>query len=477
MKISLINNIPDRLDVLAIPCPKNLVGVPNNYKDLIRPRIKSKDFKAEPGESIVLYPEKKKMPTRLLIVGLGDDKKIANLSWRKAGGAITRALSLMPVKNVGSLALNKISKVELESFVEGLAVGDYALKSQAKKGEPRPEELKLIGQVGQESLVKRVVGLMDGVLLTRRLANAPAGDMNPERMEEEVLELAKLPGVEVEIWDDEKLKKEKMNCIRAVGQGSQYAPRLAIIRYRVKDLNKATALVGKGVCFDSGGYNLKPTGSIENMYEDMTGAATVIGVMKALANSRAKMSVVALTPIVENLVSHNAYKPGDLLTARNGKTIEVTNTDAEGRLILCDTLALVSEWKPKRIIDVATLTGAALVAIGDRFSGLFTSDDKLADALLKAGNDVDEPFWRLPLHPDYASWMEGTRSDLRNTSKSRWAGASTAAEFLRNFVDEKISYAHIDLSASMPQFTSPPDIDGCSGSGVRALMQYIKKAG
>jgi leucyl aminopeptidase len=181
-------------------------------------------------------------------------------------------------------------------------------------------------------------------------------------------------------------------------------------------------------------------------------------------------------PIVENLVSGSAYKPGDILTARNGATIEVNNTDAEGRLILADALALASEWKPRRIIDVATLTGAALAAVGDRFNAVLSSDDRLVTDLMTAGERTFEPMWRLPLHVDYARWMEGKRADLRNIARvPGLAGASMGAEFLRTFVSKEIPYAHIDLAASMQHDASPPDVDGCNGWGVRMLVEFLAK--
>lgn len=470
--------VPEHSEFIALPCTRSLVGVPRAYRALVRPLLRAKDFSAKEGEALLLFPRGRGLARRVLLVGLGDASRAS--AWRHAGGVIARKIVDGTFTAPSVLVPIGTKPVLLDALAQGMYLGQWKLKRSRddakRRALPEGSAITVVTSVnGASAILERSRVVSSGILEARRLANTPAGLLQPEDLEREVRQLAQLRGVEVEVWDAARLGKERMGCILAVGQASQHAPRLAIVRCNAPDPRQAIVLVGKGVCFDSGGYNVKTTPSIEDMYVDMAGVATIVGALRIMQQQPRRVPVIAVFPIVENLISGNAYKPGDILTARNGLTIEVNNTDAEGRLILADALALASEWKPRCIIDVATLTGAALVAVGDRFNAFYTSDDALATELLDAGLRTDEPNWRMPLHPDYARWIEGKRADLRNLSRmGTLASASAAAEFLRKFVDEKIPFAHLDLSAAQQHDVKPPDIDGCNGTGVRMLVEFLR---
>ncbi len=465
-------SIPTGTDLLLVAVPQGLRGVPSALASLVRPRVRAKDLDLKPGSTLTLFPEKRGLPMRIIVVSLGD-ATVPNA--RRCGGVMGRKLAEMKGATSPAVLFPRgLSRDVLQALTEGLILGQWQLKTT--KVQPKTATLPVIAGPDGDAALRRAVIVAGGILGTRRLANAPAAVVHPDSLEAEIRTLAELPGVVVEVWDAARLEKERMGCILAVGKASVHAPRLAIIRMYAPDPRKATVVVGKGVCFDSGGYNLKSSGSIEEMYDDMTAVATILGTLRILSARRVRTPIIAVLPIVENLISGHAYKPGDILTARNGTTIEVNNTDAEGRLILADALALVSEWKPRRIVDLATLTGAALAAVGDRFNAVLSTDDRLVDELMAAGERTFEPLWRLPLHADYATWMEGKRADLRNIARvPGLAGASMGAEFLRKFVSPTIPYAHIDLAASMQHDAAPPDVDGCNGWGVRMLADFLAK--
>ncbi len=317
-----------------------------------------------------------------------------------------------------------------------------------------------------------------GVFLARDLVNEPPNVLYPDSYAKRIKEQLKPLGVDIEILDDKKMRKLGMGAILAVGQGSDNPPRMVVMRWNgdKTSTDAPLAFVGKGVTFDTGGISLKPGAGMEDMKMDMGGSAAVVGLMKSLALRKAKVNVVAIVGLVENMPSARAYRPADIITSYSGKTIEVLNTDAEGRLVLADALSYVQKiYKPSLIIDLATLTGAMLVSLGHEYCGTFVTDDALWEQMERAGKASDEKLWRMPLDEVWKKDMEGTMSDTQNMSKSgRWAGSCTAAGFLWHFVEEGTPWAHMDI-AGTAWIKSDKDITPKYGTGfgVRVLDRFV----
>jgi leucyl aminopeptidase len=307
----------------------------------------------------------------------------------------------------------------------------------------------------------------------RDLANTPAGDLYPEVFAEIAVKLAKQHKIHCEVMDVPALEKGGFRSVLAVGQGSVRPPRVVKMEYKPKEKpKKHIILIGKGVCFDSGGLSIKDASNMETMKDDMTGAAIVLATMVACAQLEAPVQVTGLMGLVENMVSGNSYKPGDVIRTRSGKTVEVLNTDAEGRLVLADLLHYATELGADHIVDLATLTGAALVAMGDAVSAVMGTDQKLVDRLLDAGSAAGEHLWQLPLVEEYAELLKSPLADLKNITGSRWGGTITAGLFLREFAGEA-SWAHLDLSGSWSSKERDYRTHGASGEGPRFLLEWL----
>jgi len=320
--------------------------------------------------------------------------------------------------------------------------------------------------------------LGDAANYTRALVNEPGNVITPESLAEEAKKLAKEYGFECTVFDEKKLEKNRMVGILTVGRGSKNPPRFIHLAYRPKKAKRKVVLVGKGVTFDSGGLNIKPEQFMKTMKSDKAGACAVLGIMKAVGELKPDVEVHGLIPTVENMPDGKAYRPDDIIVYRNGKSVEVHSTDAEGRLILADALIYGSELEPDLMIDMATLTGACVVALGNYTSGLFTDDEKLARELLSLSERSGEKMWRLPLDEDLKEEIKGQYADIQNVGKSRYGGAITAALFLQNFVDgEKVkSWAHLDIAG--PAFLSSPwkyYSAGATGQPVRTLAEFLLK--
>ena len=315
----------------------------------------------------------------------------------------------------------------------------------------------------------------------RTLSNTPGGDMTPVKLAAAARKAASGLPVRVTVFDEKKMKQLKMGALLGVGQGSKEPSRFIIMEYwgKGKGKERPTMLVGKGVTFDTGGLSLKPSQYMTEMMMDMSGGAAAIHTLTTLARLKANKNIVALIPTVENSLSGESYRPGDIVTSMSGKTIEVLNTDAEGRLILADALTYAKKYKPKMVIDIATLTGAAVVALGERASGLFTQHDGLADQLFQIGQRVGDPVWRLPLWREYESDMKGTFGELTNihNKDSKYGGALTAAAFLAHFTKDYAKdclWAHIDIAPRMTSIEEDQYSKGAIAAPVRLLAEYLK---
>jgi len=320
--------------------------------------------------------------------------------------------------------------------------------------------------------------IKEGVFLSRDLVSEPPNVLNPKKYTEEIKKLTKL-GLKVEILNEAKLKKLGMNSLLGVGQGSENETFLVIIKWNGAKANfgKPLAFVGKGVCFDTGGISLKPPKFMEEMKYDMGGSAVVVGLMKSLALRKAKVNAVGVVGLVENMPDGNAQRPGDIVKSYSGKTIEVLNTDAEGRLVLADALTYTEKkFNPKFIIDLATLTGAIIMALGEEYAGLFSNNDELSENIFKASENVNEKVWRLPLHKNYDRLIDSPIADVQNINYVGGAGSITAAQFLQRFILKNTPWAHLDIAGmAFSKKAANLNPGGATGFGVRLLNNLIKE--
>ncbi|NOZ33002.1 MAG: leucyl aminopeptidase, partial [Alphaproteobacteria bacterium] len=411
---------------------------------------------------------------RLLVLGMGKlDEKSAGDGFAKLGaGLVARLKSLRVAKAVVVLDGPEFNPEAIAGLVAGMRLRHYEFdKYKSKKPDddtPQPpDKLGVTLVVGEKRATDKAIANRDavteGTLLARTLSNEPANVLGPAEFATIANRLAD-HGLEVEVFDDDRLAELGMGALLSVAQGSARPARLVVLEWRgAKKSSAPVAFIGKGVCFDSGGISIKPAGGMGEMKGDMGGAAAVVGLMKSFALRKAKLNAVGVIGLVENMPDGKATRPGDIVTSMSGQTIEVDNTDAEGRLVLADALWYTEDrFKPRFMIDLATLTGAVMVALSHVHAGLFTPDDGLADQIEKAGIASGETVWRLPLNPAYDKMINSRFADMKN-SGGRWGGASTAAQFLKRFVRD-VAWAHIDVAGTA--FGAPStDINRSWGSG------------
>jgi len=318
--------------------------------------------------------------------------------------------------------------------------------------------------------------LVEGTILTKDLVSEPGNILYPEEYAKRILSLKKL-GIKIKIYNEREMKKMGMGALLGVGQGSTRQSYLVTMEWNgINKKNKPLAFVGKGVCFDTGGISLKPAKFMEDMTYDMAGSAVVVGLMKNLALRKAKVNAVGVVGLVENMPDGNAQRPGDIVKSYSGQTIEVLNTDAEGRLVLADAITFTEKkFKPKFIIDLATLTGAIIVALGSEYAGLFSNDDKLSKQIYDAGEKVGEKVWRMPLNKNYDKLIESKKADMQNINYVGGAGSTTAAQFLQRFILDKTPWAHLDIAGmAFSKYGGALNSGGATGYGVRLLNQLIE---
>jgi leucyl aminopeptidase len=414
---------------------------------------------------------------RILLVGTGANP--AMLGRAEAGGKAAQELAgeAAPVTIAGSF-----SGAEAADVAYGYALGQYRFdryKTVDKKAPPA-DAVTLVGgdaAAARAAFAGHHAPLVDGVRLSRHLANEPANVIYPESFVAEVRKaFANTPNVTIEVLDEAAMRRQNMGSIVGVGQGSPRGSRLMIVRYRGAGSAAAPlAMIGKGITFDSGGISLKPGAGMWAMKADMSGAASVMGAALSLAKSRAPVHVVAVAALAENMPDGNAQRPGDIVRSWSGKTIEVLNTDAEGRLVLADANEYVADkYVPRAIVNIATLTGSIVGALDEQFAGLFARDEVLAAQLITAGEASGERLWRMPLHPKYAEKMKSDIADIRNIAPGAGPGASLGAHFIGFFVDEKMPWAHLDIAGVNDASGSPLVPKGQSGFGVRLLDQLAR---
>jgi leucyl aminopeptidase len=413
-----------------------------------------------------------------LVVGLGKREELDAGTLFRAAATAARQLAAKPRSRVAFIADDTWPTPLSEQAVAGAATGMVGqdLYRSEKKRTPFGATVWL-GTPAEA--VARGIAIADGVNLARRLVNMSPDHLYPQSFSEEAAAIAGRTGMEIEIWDEDQLARERCHAMLAVGRGSTRPPRLVILRHRGAgrpDAAPDLALVGKGVTFDSGGLSLKPSDSMLTMKCDMAGGAAVLAAAATIAALDLPVNLVAAIGLVENMTGPAAYKLGDVITARSGTTIEIHNTDAEGRVVLADVLDVVCGFGPKRIIDAATLTGACMVALGTDVAGLFANDQALCDGLAAAARRVGEPVWQLPMYPDYDEQIKSEVADIKNVGDGRWGGAITAAKFLERFV-RGIPWTHVDIAG--PAFAEKPKPwtdGGGTGAMVRAFVEFARNA-
>ena len=424
----------------------------------------------------------KKSPN-VLVCGLGDRKKISNESLRNA--AASAVLSAASKKIVSLFfAVPVIDAMDHEDsfrfIAEGMLLANYTFdryKSDKEKTKVL-EKIEFLADIpSADKILKEVEVIAENTHLCRDLVNDTADEVNPVSFAKLARQIASKAGMKCTVLDKKGIEKKKMGLILAVNRGSAVPAHVVILEYRGDSKSKKVfGLVGKGITFDSGGMNLKPSGSMETMRMDMAGAAAVLYTMKTLAELKVKKNVSAVIPLTENMVSSTSFRPGDIFTAYNGKTVEIGNTDAEGRLILADALSYMEkEIRPDVIIDAATLTGACVVTFGETVAAYLSTDDEIAGILEDASKNTGEKLWRLPFFDDYDDRMKSEVADLNNMAAEKNAGTISGAVFLRNFV-EKTKWAHIDIAGtawySKQRGYRPKN---ATGYGLRLLVEVIKK--
>jgi leucyl aminopeptidase len=442
------------------------------------------DFSGKAGSSVDLLTPEGTPYDRLVAIGTGKVSALSEYAWLRIGGSIFAALRKpTEVAVILDLPGMTVSAADAANAAAGILLRAYAFEKyktrkddNSEKASPRQAKITIHcpDPAGARKAFAAMDAVTNGVTLARDLVNEPANALGPVEFAARARELEKL-GVKVEVLTEKEMKKLGMGALLGVAQGSARPPRLVVMEWNGgKAKDKPVAFIGKGVTFDTGGNSMKPAAGMEDMKGDMGGAAAVTGLMHALAARKAKVNVVGIIGCVENNVDGNAQRPGDIVTSMSGQTIEVLNTDAEGRLVLCDALWYCNErFEPKFMINLATLTGAIMVALGQYHAGLFSNNDELAARLFNAGQSTQERVWRMPLGPDYDKLIESKNADMKNIG-GRYGGAIIAAQFLQRFVKDT-PWAHLDIAGTA--MGSPAnDINQSwgSGFGVRLLDRLVR---
>jgi len=452
--------------------------------------IKNEQFLPKEGHICSYYTGDKIPAPILVMIGVGKKADFSNEKIRNASAILVRFTkkTKKPILSIdldaGILANKDIQNMS-KIISEGLLLGNYKFdkyKTLNKKSNLQVEEVWLL--TTPSKIQHCANGIENGILtsqatnFTRNLVNEPSSITTPLYLATVAKNMAKKSNIKVEIWDEKLCRKMGLNAYLAIAQGSSVTPKFIKLTYknsiRLKNGQKPKiVLIGKALTFDSGGLSLKDAKSMENMKLDMAGGATVLGIFSILEKLKLKADIIGLIPACENMPGNNAVKPGDIVTAKNGKTIEILNTDAEGRVVLADALSVASELKPDMIIDLATLTGACMVALGEDIAGLFTNNKDLKNKLLQSASITGGKFWELPLEKNYKDLIKSDIADLANVAKTRYGGAITAAIFLEEFVGN-IPWIHLDIAG--PAFAEkdlPLIAKGGSGFGVRTLIQFL----
>ncbi len=465
-------------DVLVVGLPEDgsltpsLAKINQLTQGCVERAINGQQLRGKKGESTLLVSPASSGPKMILVVGLGAAPPSRDSAFELAAAAIRRLADRSRQQVVIALAESFPQSMH-DAVVAGAIFGCEGQGIyQADPSLDVPAAISFSGLA--ESALDRGSVIGHSINHTRRLVNEPPIVLYPESFAEMTSKIAAEAGLAVEVWDEKRLEQEGCRAILAVGAGSTRPPRLVILRHQGGGKESPIALVGKGVTFDSGGLSLKPSEGMVDMKCDMAGAATVVGVMHAIAKLGLKQNVIGVCGLAENMVSGNSYKLGDVIETRSGTSVEILNTDAEGRVVLADTLDVAVQHQPRAMVDLATLTGACMVALGKEVVGMMTNDQTLCSAIEASAQAEGEPVWQLPMFDLYDEKVKSKVADIKNVGEGRWGGAITAAKFLENFVGD-VPWVHLDIAGPAFADQSKPHRDGgATGVMVRTLVHWIE---
>lgn len=458
------------------------LGFPKTAQKLTEAiRESVKETKAKLGAISIIHTHGLIPAQRILVAGLGPRHKITHESFRITSGKIAKKISEIGLDEYSVVIPNNLPvnlKITTSAIVEGAKLALYSFDKYKKEKKSKSPNLTILSSDQKISaIVSKANTTSDGVIYTREIANLPPNECNPAQLAGLAKSLSSKNKLKCTVLSKSELKQKGFGGITAVGQGSKNEPKLIILEYNGKKGDKPVILVGKAVTFDTGGISIKPADKMDEMKFDKCGGCTVLGIMKAVSELKLPVNLVGIVPSVENMPGGESYRPGDIIKLYDGKTAEILNTDAEGRLILFDALSYgIKTYKPKEIIDFATLTGACIVALGANVAGLISNNKKIADKLAKSSQSTGEQVWQLPINDDYMDMIKSDYADIRNTGPGRVAGTITAAAFLANAVGTT-PWAHFDIAGtawvqggSKEKSYNPK---GATGFGVRLILDYL----
>ena len=482
MKIKTEKKPSPKSDIIIIPFFEEnakKMTFPTSIKDFLKKLLSTKELTTKKGEMVFSYLEKKDLPRKIVLLSLGSVKKFKPVHARNLGGKVGRIVKSKKLQSCDFYLVPEAAEV-LEEFLEGLIMVQYDVgKLKSKNEKKHLEKINVIYETKISSaLLERITEITAATELVKDMVNYPSNIVDGNYLAAEAKRIAKENKYKLEVFGQKELTRMGWGLLLAVNQGAVNEPKCIVLEYQgAKDKReKPLVIIGKGVIFDTGGYNLKPTNNIETMNQDMAGGATVLGLFSLLKKLNVQKNVIGLIPIVENLVSDKAYRPSDIITSLSGKTVEITNTDAEGRLILADAITYGTRFKPEMILTIATLTGAVAVSVGNRYAGLMANNAKLRNRIQKAGGEVDDLAWPLPIHDDYRKKMDSEVADLKNydLGSGRYAGSAKGAAFLEKFV-EGHQWCHIDIGGTA--FTEDPkeyQTKGATAHGLQMLLRFLE---
>ena len=485
MKVNFVSKLTDKNEILALVTDKKSLSefkeLDKNLLSKINHVINNENFEFNKFSSLEIINDKNNSFSKIIIISPGKKNSISGNDFAIIGGKINQISSKSKNRKVSVLVANDFFNDEnLVEIGFGATLNTYKFDKykSKKKTIKQINEITIISKnaVKLKNKFRQKNSVAEGIFLARDLVNEPSNILNPEEYAKRIKGLSKY-GLKVEVLNETKMKKLGMWSLLGVGRGSQYESQLVIMKWDGNKSKKSKPLcfVGKGVCFDSGGISLKPGNKMEEMIGDMGGSAAVVGLMKVLALRRAKVNVVGVVGLVENMPDGTAQKPGDIVKSMSGQTIEIQNTDAEGRLVLADALWYAQDkYKPEIMIDLATLTGAIVMSLGNKMAGIFSNNDDLSDKLLDAGRDSGDNVWRLPLSDSYDKMINSKFADMKNIGIGG-AGSITAAQFLKRFVN-KVPWVHIDIAGTATGMEkSSINTSWATGFGVNLLNTLISK--
>jgi len=475
----------ENIETLVIPvCEDKNIHDDKIISRIVRKAMKLKEFNGEKDDVVTLYDIKGIKAERVVLRGLGKLEKLDAEGLRSLSGIAVKACIKKNLSNLW-IAVPDAHKTGLplplllEALLEGAFLGNHLFDKYKEEKKRKP--LKRINFIVKPEVARKfkhmtssVVMVCEGTVMARDWISMPSNDKRPEQLKRMIIQQAKPAGLKIRVFNEKDLKQRRFGALLAISAGSQSKPNMIVMEYRHPGAKATIALVGKGVTFDSGGLNIKTGSSMAGMKADMSGAAAVAATLITATKLKKKLNIIAAIPMVENMPSGTASRPGDIVKSFSGKTIEIGNTDAEGRMILIDAISyVIKKYKPGVLIDLATLTGACVVALGEKIAGLFSNDKELANKIVAAGEKTFERCWPMPLPDDYKELLKSNFADINNISGSRWGGAITAALFLSEFIGDT-RWAHIDVAG--PAYIDKENAycgPGGTGFGVRMLCNLM----